>query len=104
MALLLAIEQLAGFCGAGLLVNRGSGRAVSSVTYDGLAAIRQTRAPAATLRVDDTQDAGTEVVDVKRVRAGHRPPARAGDGLARCLRVARVDGRSISHTLAVSGG
>jgi hypothetical protein len=65
MALLPAIEQLARFCGVGLLVNRGSGRAVSSVTYDGLAAIRQTRAPAATLRVDDTQDAGTEVLDVK---------------------------------------
>jgi len=40
----------------------------------------------------------------QRIRAGHRPPAHAGDGLTRCLRVARVDCRSISHTLVVSGG
>ena len=48
MALLPAIEQHAGFSSAGLLVNRGSGRAVSSVSYDGLAAIQQTRAQAVT--------------------------------------------------------
>jgi hypothetical protein len=35
------------------------------VTYDGLAAIQQTRAPAATLRPADTQDAGAEAADVK---------------------------------------
>jgi hypothetical protein len=38
---------------------------VSSVTYDGLAAIQQTRAQAATLRAADTQDAEAEPADVK---------------------------------------
>ncbi len=65
MASLPAIEQLAGFCSASLLVNHSSGRAVSSVTYDSLAALQQTRDQAATLRAADTQDAGAEVVEVR---------------------------------------
>ena len=57
MASLPAIERLAGFCSASLLVNRSVGRAASSVTYDSAAAIELTRDQAATLRAADTQDA-----------------------------------------------
>lgn len=64
MASLPAIKQLAGFCSASLLVNHGSGLAVSSVTYDSLPALERTRNQAATIRVADTQDAGAEVFDV----------------------------------------
>jgi hypothetical protein len=54
-----------GFCGAGLLVNRGSGRAVSSVTYDGPGRDPTDPAQAATVRAADTQDARAEVAEVK---------------------------------------
>jgi hypothetical protein len=64
MASLPAIDQLPGFCSASLLVNRAAGRAVSSVTYDSLAAIEQTRDLAATIRAADTQDAGAEMIEV----------------------------------------
>ena len=65
MASLPAIERLAGFCSASLLVNRSVGRAVSSVTYDSAAAIQLTRDQAATLRAADTQDAEAEVVEAR---------------------------------------
>ena len=42
-----------------------SGHRAKRLTPARGAAIQQTRAPAATLRVDDTQDVGAEVVDVK---------------------------------------
>jgi heme-degrading monooxygenase HmoA len=57
-------EELDGFCSASLLVDRMSGRAVSSVTYDNRESLERNRDRAAALRKSTTQDAGAEVVDV----------------------------------------
>lgn len=59
-----AIEDLAGFCSASLLVDRGSGRAVSSVAYDSMDAMQRNREQAATARAAGIQEAGAEVLDV----------------------------------------
>lgn len=64
MVSLPAMEELDGFCSASLLVSRGSGLAVSSVTYSGPEAMERNRAQAETLRLAGTQEAGTEVLDV----------------------------------------
>jgi hypothetical protein len=56
-------EELDGFCSASLLVERSSGRAVSSVTYDGVAAMESNREAAAALRTADSSRAGAELLD-----------------------------------------
>lgn len=56
-------EELAGFCSASLLVERSTGRAVSSVTYDSVAAMESNREAAAALRTADSLDAGAELLD-----------------------------------------
>ncbi|HEU4947326.1 MAG TPA: antibiotic biosynthesis monooxygenase [Kribbella sp.] len=58
------VEELEGFCSASLLVDRASGRAVSSVTYDSLEAMTDTREAAMSMRSATTKDAGAEVLDV----------------------------------------
>ena len=64
LASLPAIEQLEGFCSASLMVNRASGRAVASVTYDSVDAMQRNRDEATTVRAAATQEAGLEVLDV----------------------------------------
>ncbi len=64
MSSLPAMENLEGFCSASLLVNRESGRAVSSVTYDSLEAMERNRGQAETIRAAGAQDAGAQVLDV----------------------------------------
>ncbi|MEU4394550.1 antibiotic biosynthesis monooxygenase [Kribbella sp. NPDC023855] len=64
LASLPRAEELAGFCSASLLVDRSSGRAVSSVTYDSLQAMESNRDAAAALRSAASKDAGAEVLDV----------------------------------------
>jgi heme-degrading monooxygenase HmoA len=59
-----AIEELEGFCSASLMVNRASGRAVASVTYDSPEAVERNRDQAATVRTAAAQEAGLEVLDV----------------------------------------
>jgi heme-degrading monooxygenase HmoA len=59
-----AIERLEGFCSASLLVDRASGRVVSSVTYDSLEAMERTREQAEALRSEASQQAGAQVLDV----------------------------------------
>jgi quinol monooxygenase YgiN len=56
-------EELAGFCSASLLVDRGSGRAVSSVTYDSFEAMASNREAAASMRSASSKDAGAELLD-----------------------------------------
>ena len=63
-SILPAMEQLDGFCSASLLVSRDSGRAVSSVTYDSIAAMERTRDAADSLRSASARDAGVEVLEV----------------------------------------
>ncbi|HZX08638.1 hypothetical protein [Kribbella sp.] len=64
LALLPRLEDLAGFCSASLLVDRASGRSVSSVTYDSREGMDQNREAAASMRSATAKDAGAEVLDV----------------------------------------
>lgn len=64
MSSLPAMENLEGFCSASLLVDRASGRAVSSVTYDSLDAMERNRGQAETVRAAGAQEAGAQVLDV----------------------------------------
>lgn len=64
LASLPKAEELAGFCSASLLVDRSSGRAVSSVTYDSMQAMESNREAAAALRSAGSKDAGAELLDV----------------------------------------
>jgi heme-degrading monooxygenase HmoA len=63
LASLPRAEELAGFCSASLLVDRNSGRAVSSVTYDSFDAMERNRDAAAAMRSAASKDAGAEVLD-----------------------------------------
>jgi len=64
LATLPRAEELPGFCSASLLVDRASGRAVTSVTYDSAEAMASTREAAASMRSAASKDAGAEVLDV----------------------------------------
>jgi len=57
-------EELEGFCSASLLVDRSSGRAVSTVTYDSIEAMERNREAAASMRSAASKDAGAEVLDM----------------------------------------
>ncbi|WP_433160937.1 antibiotic biosynthesis monooxygenase [Kribbella sp. CA-247076] len=65
LASLPRLEDLAGFCSASLLVDRASGRAVSSVTYDSHDAMDSSREAAASMRSATAKDAGAKVLDVR---------------------------------------
>lgn len=64
LASLPRLEDLAGFCSASLLVDRASGRAVSSVTYDTREAMDANREATASMRAATAKDAGAEMLDV----------------------------------------
>jgi len=64
MAMLPAIEDLEGFCSASLMVDRLSGRAVSSVTYDSMESMERNREGARAVRTAGIGEAGAEVLDV----------------------------------------
>jgi hypothetical protein len=58
-----ALEELEGFCSASLLVDRASGRAVSSATYDSVEAMERNRDQLNRIRDAGTREAGAEVLD-----------------------------------------
>jgi quinol monooxygenase YgiN len=58
------LEQYEGFCSASLLVNRQSGLAVGSVSFDTREALERTREEARTVRERAVQDMGAQIVDV----------------------------------------
>lgn len=58
------IEALTGFCSASLFVDRASGRAVTSVTYDSRASLDASREAASQLRGRVMQQGQGEIVDV----------------------------------------
>lgn len=60
-----AIEQLEGFCSASLLVERTSGRAVSSVTYDSREAMDRNRESSKKVRAAGVTQAGAELLEVR---------------------------------------
>jgi hypothetical protein len=64
LAALPRMEELDGFCSASLLVNRQSGLAVSTVTYDSQSALERSRERAQSLRESVTRDVGSEILDV----------------------------------------
>ena len=63
LASLPRAEELAGFCSASLLVDRRTGRAVSSVTYDSVRAMESNREAAAAMRSAGSKEAGAELLD-----------------------------------------
>jgi hypothetical protein len=58
------MERLEGFCSASLMIDRTSGRGVSSVTFDSADAMERNPEQATSLREQITRQAGIEVVDV----------------------------------------
>ena len=62
--LLPMMEELPGFCSASLFVERASGRAVSSVTYDARDAMVSSRAMATAMRRTAVEENAVEVLEV----------------------------------------
>jgi heme-degrading monooxygenase HmoA len=63
-SVLPSLEDLEGFCSASLLINRESGRAVSSATFDTREAMDRNREQATELRNTRTRELGADVIDV----------------------------------------
>ena len=63
-AVLSAIEELDGFCSASLMINRESGVAVSSTSFDSAAAMDRNRDRARSLRTERLRDLGADQIDV----------------------------------------
>jgi quinol monooxygenase YgiN len=59
-----AIEEFDGFCSASLLVDRASGRAVASATFESREAMDRNRDQATALRTARIRDLGADVLDV----------------------------------------
>jgi len=64
MASIPAMEELEGFCSASLLVDRASGRAVSTATYDSREALERNREQAGAVRAAGSQETRAEVLEV----------------------------------------
>ena len=58
-----ALEEQEGFCSASLLVDRASGRGVSSVAYDSFEALRQNQRQIEELTASGTREAAADVLD-----------------------------------------
>jgi hypothetical protein len=58
------IEEMPGFCSVSLLVDRGSGLSVGTVTFDDRSALEATREQAGSIRQDAVRAMDREVVDV----------------------------------------
>jgi heme-degrading monooxygenase HmoA len=63
-SVLPAIQELEGFCSASLMVDRASGRAVSSSTFDSLEAMERNGDRARSLRTGLLRDLGADQLDV----------------------------------------
>lgn len=64
LGILPALEQLEGFCGASMLIDRASsGRGVTSVAYDSFEAMERERGRLDRLRDDACADAGAQILD-----------------------------------------
>jgi heme-degrading monooxygenase HmoA len=59
-----ALEDLEGFCSASLLLNRSTGRSVSSSTFDSREAMDRNREQATELRNARTRELGADIIDV----------------------------------------
>jgi heme-degrading monooxygenase HmoA len=63
-SVLPSVEALDGFCSASLLINRETGRAVSSTTFDSREAMDGNRDQAKELRNQRTRELGADITDV----------------------------------------
>jgi quinol monooxygenase YgiN len=63
-SVLPALEEFEGFCSASLFVDRSTGRAVSSVTFDSADAMDRNREQARSLRTARLRDLGADQLDV----------------------------------------
>lgn len=59
-----SLEELEGFCSASLMIDRTSGRAVSSVSFDSMGEMDRTRDQARSLRTARLRDLGADQLDV----------------------------------------
>jgi quinol monooxygenase YgiN len=64
MGILPATQEFEGFCSASLMVDRGEGYAVSSVTFDSREAMDRNRSQGEELRERGVREAGVEIVEV----------------------------------------
>ena len=67
MVLLPQIVEFEGFCSASLLIDRPSGHAVSSVTFDSFQAMRSTRSLAAVVRERGSAAVDGEILEVDQL-------------------------------------
>ena len=58
------IEQMQGFCSLSLLVDRNSGLAVGTITFDDRSALQASREQARSLREESVRTMNREMVDV----------------------------------------
>ena len=63
-SVLPAMEQLDGFCSASLMIDRATGRAVSSTSFDSRQAMERNREAARSLRTERLRDLGADQLDV----------------------------------------
>ena len=63
-SVLPSLEELEGFCSASFLVNRSTGRAVSSATFDSREAMERNQEDARELRNTRTRELGADILDV----------------------------------------
>jgi heme-degrading monooxygenase HmoA len=63
-SVLPSLEDLEGFCSASMLMDRSSGRAVSSATFDSRDAMERNREQAKELRNARTRELGADVLDI----------------------------------------
>lgn len=63
-SVLPALEELEGFCSASLMLDRATGRAVSSTTFDSQAALDHNRDQARSLRTTRLRDLSADQLDV----------------------------------------
>jgi heme-degrading monooxygenase HmoA len=64
-SVLPALENLDGFCSASLLVDRSSGGAVGSTTFDSREALERSRDQAKSIRDERSREMGVDIVDVR---------------------------------------
>jgi hypothetical protein len=63
-SVLPSLQELEGFCSASFLVNRSTGRAVSSATFDSREAMERNQEDARELRNTRTRELGADILDV----------------------------------------
>ncbi|MGX9789731.1 hypothetical protein [Mycobacterium sp. MMS18-G62] len=61
--ILPALEELAGFCSASLLVDRASGRGVAAATFDNAEALERSKDALERIKATGSQEANAEVLD-----------------------------------------